>query len=105
MDSSKTTKSASMMTPQEVREQRTAGWCPKCGAGNDVAGYAHLPLCPTQQTTVLRVALRELEEACDAVCALRTQEVYLMMAAVPGTTDALVRLDRARRRARELVNA
>ena len=21
------------------------GWCPRCGSGNDVAGFAHLPGC------------------------------------------------------------
>jgi hypothetical protein len=57
------------------------------------------------ETTDLRAALRELEEACDAVCMLRTQKIYLAMIAVPGTTDALLRLDRARERARELANA
>jgi hypothetical protein len=59
----------------------------------------------SEHMTELRVALRDLDEACDAVCALRTQEIYLAMTAVPGTTDALLRLDRARGRARELANA
>jgi len=50
-------------------------------------------------------ALRELDDACDAVAALRSQELYLAMIAVPGTPDALLRLDRARLRARTLYRA
>ena len=56
------------------------------------------------QATEMRDALIELEAACDAVCALRSQEIYLSMIAVPGTPDALERLDCARRRAREIAN-
>ena len=55
-----------------------------------------------EKITEMRSALIELEAACDAVCALRTQEIYLLMIAVPGTPDALERLDCARRCAREL---
>jgi hypothetical protein len=32
-------------TDEERRE--AYGWCPKCGAGNDREGYAHLSTCPT----------------------------------------------------------
>lgn len=51
---------------------------------------------------VLRAALRELETANDALCALRTPDIYNAMLAVPGTQEALERLDDARRRARKL---
>lgn len=58
----------------------------------------------SDKTTVIRDALRELEAACNAVCVLRSQEIYLLMIAVPGTSDALERLDNARRRARIIAN-
>ena len=53
------------------------------------------------KTIEMRAALIELEDACDAVCKLRSQEIYLLMIKVPGTSDALERLDCARRRARD----
>ena len=56
------------------------------------------------KTLEMRDAIIELEDACDAICALRSQEIYLLMIAVPGTSDALERLDCARRRAREIAN-
>ena len=41
-----------MSEPETTDEERRAayGWCPKCGAGNDALGYAHLPTCPAQST-------------------------------------------------------
>jgi hypothetical protein len=51
----------------------------------------------------LEATLRELEAACDVVCALRTPDVYRAMLEVRGTQDALLRLDAARKAARDLV--
>jgi hypothetical protein len=30
-----------------VSDDNISNWCERCGCGNDVAGYAHLPTCPT----------------------------------------------------------
>lgn len=46
--------SASGTTAGERRvlksRRRAYGYCPKCGAGNDTLGYAHLPTCQRQTT-------------------------------------------------------
>lgn len=53
-----------------------------------------------ERIAVLTEALSELESANEAVCALRSQEVYLAMIAIRGTEAALGRLDSARYAAR-----
>jgi hypothetical protein len=34
---------------EEEKIRIAYGWCPECGAGNDAAGYAHLPTCAFAQ--------------------------------------------------------
>jgi hypothetical protein len=45
--------------PTDEERREAYGWCPKCGAGNDREGYAHLSTCPTlgpQTTSYLLIA-------------------------------------------------
>ena len=55
-----------------------------------------------QERQDLRAALRELEQANEALAASRPQAAYSAMIAA-GQGDALLRLDRARSRARALL--
>lgn len=58
----------------------------------------------TARERALANALLELEDANSTVCALRTDELYDAMIRVPGMSDALIRLDDARRLARSLLS-
>jgi len=68
---------------------------------SEVYGYDAVEPKHVQSDAI--TALRELESACDGVAATRSQGTYLRMVDVDGATDALERLDCARRVAREVL--
>ncbi len=51
----------------------------------------------------LKAALKELEAACNELATTRSQQTYLSMIDTDHAGDALVRLDHARVKARELL--
>ncbi|MFN3456914.1 MAG: hypothetical protein ACK4Z8_04985 [Novosphingobium sp.] len=59
---------------------------------------------PSSQRALVE-ALEELEAACDALAATRSQETYLRMIDVDKAYDALVALDEARTNARSILAA
>ena len=63
--------------------------------------HAEPQAAPVPARGDLAPVLRELEDACDARAALLTQDAYLLLEAIPGMTAAIIRLDDARRAARQ----